>query len=112
MSRSGSGAQRAANGRLENSRLPVSGSIARMAFLRMIVTDSGCEEVADRLRDLGGVRFQREVPRVEKADDRTRDVPLERLRARRQEERVVLAPHREQRGPVGAEIFVKLRVQR
>src|SRR2546425_9210000 len=65
----------------------------------VIGTDSGREEVADRGRDLCGMRFQREVTRVEEADDCTRNNALERLGARRQEEGVVLAPHREQRRP-------------
>jgi hypothetical protein len=37
------------------------------------------------------------MPGLEEADDGVRDVALERLRARRQEERVVLAPHCEER---------------
>src|SRR5262247_195182 len=39
-------------------------------------------------------------------------VALERFRARGQEKRVVLAPHREQRRPVRAEVVVELRIQR
>src|SRR5262245_43997597 len=75
-------------------------------------TDSRYEEVADRRCDLYGVGFQREVPRVEEADDRTRNIALERLGASGQEERVVLAPHRKQRRSVGAEVVLELRVQR
>src|SRR5262249_34972297 len=56
--------------------------------------------------------FQREVPRIEEADDRTRNIALERLGARRQEERVVLAPRREQRRPVLAEVVLELGIQR
>src|SRR5262245_8175605 len=87
-------------------------TMARIAVLPWSDTELWREEVADRRRDLRGVCFQREVPRVEEADDRTRNVALERLGARRQEERVVPAPHRQQRRPVRAEIFVELRVQR
>src|SRR5215472_14563768 len=39
-------------------------------------------------------------------------VALERLGTRGQEKRVVLAPHREQRRPVRAEVVVELRIQR
>src|SRR2546426_300537 len=39
-------------------------------------------------------------------------VALERLGARRQEEGVVLAPYRQQRRPVRAEVFLERRVQR
>ena len=71
------------------TRLPsppnFSKTIARIAFFQVIGTDSGCEEIADRRRDLVGVCFQREVARVEKPDGRTRNIPLERLGARRQE---------------------------
>src|SRR5262245_18915135 len=70
------------------------------------------EEVADRRGDLCRVRFQREVPRIEEAHDRTRKIALERLGAGRQKEWIVLAPHRQQRRPVGAEVVVKLRIQR
>src|SRR5262245_30489694 len=86
--------------------------MARIAVLQWLGTDSGYEEVADRRCDLWGVRFQREVPRVEAADDRARNIALERLGARGQEKRVVPAPHRQQRRPVRAEVFVELRVQR
>src|SRR5207249_5257481 len=46
--------------------------IARITVLQLIGTDSGCEEAADHRRDLRGMRFQREVTRVEEADDGTR----------------------------------------
>src|SRR5436309_6132544 len=87
-------------------------TIARITVLQLIGTDSGCEEAADRRRDLRGMRFQREVTRVEESDDGTGNIPLERLGAGRQEERVVLAPHRQQRRPVRAEVFLERRVQR
>src|SRR5262245_1148085 len=86
-------------------------TMARIAALLWIGTDLRFEEVADRRGDLRGVRFQREVPRIEEADDHTRNIALERLGARRQEERVVPAPHRQERRPVRAEVLVELRVQ-
>ena len=52
----------------------------------------------------GGMRLQREMSGVEEAHRRVRDVALERLGARRQEEWIVLAPRRQQRRLVGAEI--------
>jgi hypothetical protein len=52
------------------------------------------EEIADTFGNLASMRFQREVAGVEEADNRTRIVPLERLGTGREEERVVLAPHR------------------
>src|SRR5262245_24787678 len=89
-----------------------SNTIARIALLPLIGTDSGCAEVTDRRRDLSRMRFQREVARLEEADHGTWNVALERLGARRQEKRIVLAPHREERRPSRAEVFLELRVQR
>src|SRR3989442_5932656 len=86
-------------------------TIARITVLQLIGTDSGSEEAADHRRDLRGMRFQREVTRVEEADDGTRNIALERLGAERQEERVVLAPHRQQRRPVLAEGVLERRGQ-
>jgi hypothetical protein len=57
------------------------------------------------------MRFQREVPGVEEADDCTRNVALECLRAGRQEERIVLAPHRQELRLVSAEIGLERRVE-
>src|ERR1700730_788268 len=57
------------------------------------------------------MRFQREVPGVEKADYCSRNVALECLRAGRQEERIVLAPHGEERRLVSAEIGLESRVE-
>src|SRR5215510_15624195 len=86
-------------------------TIARMAFLQVLSTGLEGQQIADRRRDLWGMRFKREVPGVEETDDRGRDIALERLGARRKEEWVVLAPHRQQRWPVDTEIFVELRVE-
>ena len=66
-----------------------------------------CEKLTDGRRDVGGVGLQGEVTGVEEADDRVGNIALEGLGARRQEERVVLTPHREQWGPVRAEVLVE-----
>src|SRR5262249_9089615 len=87
-----------------------SNTIARIALLQLI--DSWCAEVVDRRRDLFRMRFQREVARLEKVDHGTWDVALERLGARREEERIVLAPPRQERRPPRAEVLLELRIQR
>src|SRR5712691_4597856 len=76
------------------------------------VADLGSEEVADRNRDLLDMRFQGEMAGVEEADDRTGHVPRERLGTGRQEERIVLAPDREEGWLVRAEIVLEGGVQR
>jgi hypothetical protein len=58
------------------------------------------QELPDRRGDRPGMRLQREVPGLEETDVCFRDVALECLRARRQEEGVVLAPDSQQAGPV------------
>src|SRR6185437_15425841 len=70
------------------------------------------EEFADCRGDLDGVGLQGEMTAIEEPDDRLRNVALERLGPRRQEERIVLAPHGKQRRLVGAEIAVKTRIER
>src|SRR6516162_3442240 len=65
------------------------------------------EEIADTFGNLASMRFQREVAGVEEADNRTRVVPLERLSAGRQKKRVVLAPHRQERRLLRAEVFLE-----
>jgi hypothetical protein len=62
--------------------------------------------------DLCGMRFQCEVPSVEKADDCSWNVALECLRAGPQEERIVLTPHGEERRLVSAEVGLESRVER
>src|SRR5499427_3585084 len=76
------------------------------------VADLGSEEGADRTRDLLDMCFQGEMASVEEADDRTGHVPLERLGTGRQEERIVLAPDREEGWLVRAEIVLEGGVQR
>ena len=65
------------------------------------------EEIADDVCDFVRMRFEGEVPSIEEANDCARIVPLERLRARRQEERIVLAPHSQKRRFVSAEVLVE-----
>src|SRR5215831_17035777 len=76
------------------------------------VADLGSEEVADRNRDLLDMCFQGEMAGVEEADDRTGHVPLERLGTGRQEERIVLAPDREEGWLIRAEIVLEGGIQR
>src|SRR5262245_45974891 len=70
------------------------------------------QKAANAVRDLASMGFEREVAGVEEADDSTGIVPLERLATRRQEERIVLAPHRQQRRLAGAEVVLERRIQR
>src|SRR5262249_48775494 len=76
------------------------------------VTQSAGKKVADRRRDFRGMRLEREVSGVEEAHDRVGNIPLEGLRAGRQEERVVLAPHRQKWRLVVAKILLEGRVKR
>jgi len=75
--------------------------------VRVGVTSRSTQEIADACCDLAGMRFQGEVTGVEEADNRARIVPFERLGARRHKERVVLAPHRQKRRLVSAEVFLE-----
>ena len=58
------------------------------------------------------MRLQREMAGVEETDVRIRNVALECLGAWRQEERIVLAPDRQQRRLVRAEIILESRIER
>jgi hypothetical protein len=58
-------------------------TIARRAVLLAMGTDYGGRKGVDRGRDLRAIRFQCEVTGVEEPDERTRDIPLKRLGARR-----------------------------
>src|SRR5579871_864154 len=73
---------------------------------------STLQELPDRFSNLLRVGFQRKVAGVEEADHRMRNVALERLRAGRKEERIVLAPDREERRLVGAEVILEGRIER
>ena len=77
-----------------------------------IVARQSLQEIADALSDFAGVRFQREVTRVEKAHNSARIVALERLGARRNKERVILASYGQQRRLVRAEVLLKRRIER
>ncbi len=68
---------------------------------------SAGKELADRRRDLFRMRFKREMAGVEQANDRTGIVAPERLGARRQEERIVLAPDREERRLMRPEVSLE-----
>src|SRR5579862_4137814 len=76
------------------------------------VARSTGQEAANFGRNLRGVGFQREMSGIEEAHARLRQVALERLGTRRQEERIVLAPHREEGRLVRAEIALEGRVER
>src|ERR1700722_4800857 len=56
--------------------------------------------------------FQREMAGVEEAQSGAGNIALERFGARRQEERIVLAPHRQERRLVFAEIVLEGRIER
>src|SRR5580692_1825931 len=55
------------------------------------------EKLAHGDSDLFEVRFQREVPRIQKLHRRIRNIPPEGFRPWRNEIRIVLAPYRQQR---------------
>src|SRR5215813_235434 len=69
------------------------------------------EKIADRRSDFVAVRFERKVAGIKETHFRARNVTLERLRALRQEEGIVLAPNREEGWPVPAEVLLKHRVK-
>ena len=69
------------------------GPASRQPSERVVQELSG-KELADGGCNLVDVGLQCEMARVQKADDPIGDVSFERLRARRQEERVVLPPNR------------------
>src|SRR5579859_7380127 len=73
---------------------------------------SAREKIANGRRDLRGVGLQRKMPCIEEADDGMRHVALERLGAGRQEERIVLAPYREERRFMRAEILLEGGIER
>src|SRR3984885_7543508 len=74
--------------------------------------ESAGQEVANGRGDLRGMRLQREVPGVKEPHHRVRDVAPERLGAGRQEERIVLPPHRQEARLMGPEVVLKCRVKR
>src|SRR6266481_6676310 len=58
------------------------------------------------------MRFEREVAGIEEANYGPGIVTLERLGTSGHKERVVLAPHRQERRLVGSEVFLERRIQR
>src|SRR6266446_6996973 len=87
-------------------------TIARMAVFQIRSAASANEELTDRCRDLGSMRFQSEVPGVKEAHICVRYVAFECLRTSRQEERIVLAPHCQKRRLVLAKIGLEFGIQR
>src|SRR5258705_3087664 len=70
------------------------------------------EKLADGRSDFVAVCLKRKVAGVEESHFRAWNVALERLCARRQEERVVLAPNRQEGRLVLAEVLLKSRIKR
>ena len=69
------------------------------------------QKVPDPCADYLHMCLQREVPRVEQVHFGIGDIPPECRSARRQEERVVLAPNSKERRLKLAEVFLELRVE-
>ncbi len=69
-------------------------------------------ELADCRADFDGMGFKREVAGVEEADVCIGQVTPEGLGAGWNEERIVLAPNRDQQWTLGAEVFSEFRVER
>src|SRR5689334_16188527 len=83
------------------------------------LTSPGCrllnnlaEEIPHRSRNFLPMSFQREVAGIEQADLRVGEIALIGFRPRRQEERVVLAPDRQERRPMRPEVLLERRVER
>src|SRR6266478_9154039 len=74
--------------------------------------DVAGEEFAHGCGDLFGMRLQREMAGVEEANGRTGNVAPEGFGAGRQKERIVLAPHRQERRLVCAEVVLESRIER
>src|SRR5262245_23979232 len=70
------------------------------------------KELPDRRGDLVAMCLERKVAGVEEAHIGSRDVAFECLRTSRQEERIVLAPHRQKRRLVFAEVALKVGIER
>src|SRR5437764_3629923 len=71
-----------------------------------------CEKIADDGCDLWCVTFEREMAGLEQMNFGVRIVALERLRAGRQKERIVLAPHRKKRRPASANVVLEFGIER
>jgi hypothetical protein len=70
------------------------------------------EEVANDRRDLRPATLEREMAGIEQTDFGLRVVALERFRAGRQKERIVLAPHGKKRRARVAKVLLELGVER
>src|SRR5262245_30800221 len=70
------------------------------------------QEIPHSRTNLCRVCFQREVAGVEETHVATRNVALVRLGSLRQEERVILAPYRQEGWLVRAEVLLEGRVER
>src|SRR5258705_3207444 len=86
--------------------LPCSGGHSPRASIR------AQQEIADCRSDLVTVRLEGEVAGIEEAHVSVWNLTLERLGARRQEKRVVLAPSCQKRGLVLAKIGLEFGIQR
>jgi len=93
------------------SRL-TSSSRGSLSTLYALVHNARVQEIANDLRDFVTVRFQGEVAGVKEAHVSVWNVTLERLGARPQEERVVLAPSCQKRRLVLAKIGLEFGIQR
>ena len=77
------------------------------AARRRVIVQISAEEIADSGGNLDRMGFEREVAGVEEFDGGVRNIPAEGFRSRRQEERIVLAPDRQDTWLVGAELGLK-----
>src|ERR1700731_487496 len=66
------------------------------------------QEVPNRTCDFRGMGFECKVASIVETDFCLGVIPPEHRRAERQEERITFAPDREQRGSLGAEIFLEV----
>src|SRR5271156_845368 len=76
-----------------------------------LVGPASSQEIADALGNFPAMGLQCEVAGIEEANDRVRNVALESFGPRRQEERIISAPHRQKRWPMHAKITLKLRIE-
>src|SRR5262249_17839151 len=65
------------------------------------------QKLPDGRGDLVAMRLESEMPRLEERDPRVLDVSLESLRARRHEERIFLAPDRQEWRLVLAKVLLE-----
>src|SRR6516225_8302065 len=70
------------------------------------------EEVTDDHCDFRSMALEREMTSIEQVDFGVGVVAFESLRASRQKERIVLAPHRKKRRPLCAEVVLEFGIKR